>query len=95
MKRTEKRSREFDHVTSYVCDWCGAEAGAEWHLPYPEGDKRNNQTVQVEATVCDAYPEGSFGWRYVVDLCARCFVDRLVPFLKSEGAEVRKEEVDW
>jgi len=41
------------------------------------------------------YPEGGTGTEYEIDLCPKCFKERLVPWLKSEGAAIEEKEWDW
>ena len=75
------------------CDLCGAVAiDAEWERGvWSVG----GTTVMVEVSQEEgqSYPDGGSGTKYEIDLCPVCFKDRLVPWLRSEGAVI--EEVGW
>lgn len=75
------------------CDLCGLESTKE---DWSEGSYEINDTeikisIVQKNGVC--YPEGSFGTECEIDLCPGCFEDKLIPWLKSEGAKI--EEVEW
>lgn len=84
---------ERTRLVETTCDVCGAVA------------KRGNcgsssydvDEVEVEVTVRQkdgsSYPEGGSGTEIVVDICPACFKDKLVPFLRSQGADI--EEREW
>jgi hypothetical protein len=38
------------------------------------------------------YPEGSIGEDIFFDLCGKCFTDKLVPWMKAQGAEPQTRE---
>jgi len=77
------------------CDLCGAVA--------KKGDWESScwaiSEVTVEVTVHQkegsSFPEGGWGTEYIVDLCPGCFKNRLVPWLKTQGATIQEREWDW
>src|SRR5882724_11735975 len=95
--------REFEtrQVTSNVtkcvrqtCDLCGREAknpGNSWERGiYNVDDITLSVSVVAERGQC--YPEGGHTSKIEIDLCPECFRDRLIPWLKSQGAKVPEPE---
>jgi len=84
------------YVKTRKCDLCGKEAdGEEWEA---KSCYRVNETeirVQVRQKEGNNYPEGGSGTMYEIDLCPTCFKEKLVPWLKSQGADIKEEEWDW
>lgn len=81
--------------THLHCDICGKEgAHGDWESGYYE-----IQETKLEVTVTQrdgsSYPDGSgWGTSLRVDLCPECFRDKLVPWVNSQGGNVKKEEWD-
>jgi len=97
MRHYEKRQRtsEYDHLVKLTCDLCRTEAkGGDW-----ESSTYEVNEVEVQMTVRQKegsnYPEGGSGEDYLIDLCPTCFKERLVPWLRSEGADIVQREWDW
>ncbi len=88
VSRLEKKTR----LKKLVCDLCGKKGTEGWR-----SSKWNiNETVvevEVQQRERDNYPDCSWGTEYVIDICPECFKNRLVPWLRSEGAKI--EEVKW
>jgi len=38
------------------------------------------------------YPNDGWGVETIVDICPKCFKEKLLPWLISQGAKIRKEE---
>jgi len=82
-------------IVSRKCDLCGKEStthnwgGDIWEINETE------LKVTVRQKGGDNYPEGGVGEEYEIDICPECFVNRLVPWLKSEGADIKPVEWDW
>lgn len=89
-------NKPYEKVRCRKCDLCGAESqGEEWQS---KGLWDVNQTVMaVEIRQKDGYnlPDGGSGTKIEVDLCPTCFKDKLVPWLISQGADIKAEEWDW
>ena len=66
------------------CDLCGVNIEKKQF-------EINDATVVHHAGVDS--PDGSGGVTTEFDLCGKCFLDRLVPWLKSQGAEPMT--TDW
>lgn len=74
-------------VDFVTCDLCGAKI-----------DTRDNyevNEVEVHHKTGSSYPEGGSGEDVSVDMCGKCFDEKLVPWLRSQGVEPRTEEWDW
>jgi hypothetical protein len=84
MKRVE---REIEVVVEHRCDLCGAE------LPEERGYEVRRVEVRAEVGTC--YPEGGEHEVTEFDLCSRCFFERLVPWMKEQGAEPQVLEVNY
>jgi len=93
-KVTETVTRELlDKVT---CDLCGKEGkrkdnwdSSEWNVNETEIE------VKIRRREGNNYPECGSGTKIVVDMCPECFINRLVPWLNSQGAGIKTEEWDW
>jgi hypothetical protein len=68
------------------CDLCGSKI------------KHREYTVD-EVEVChkagERYPEGGSITKTMVDMCGKCFDDKLIPWLRSLNVEPRTEEFDF
>jgi hypothetical protein len=77
------------------CDLCGMESkSSEWDAGlYNVNETEIKITIkQKEGT---SYPEGGSGTEYEIDLCPSCFTNRLIPWLRSQGAAIEEREWDW
>lgn len=85
-KKTE--TKEVTTVTREwkTCDICGATISPG---PYEV------EETEVSMKVGTSYPEGGSSITTEVDLCQKCFTEKLIPWLRSHGAEPRSHEVDW
>jgi hypothetical protein len=68
-----------------ICDLCNVIVGDG--LEVWEVDE-----VTVSRKTGWNYPDGGNGDTISVDLCGKCFNEKLLPFLKSEGATVTETE---
>jgi hypothetical protein len=73
-------------VDKVTCDLCGTEINCRG------GDA---EEVEVKHRTGFSYPEGGAGEEVSVDLCGKCFDEKLVPWLRSQGVEPRTEDWDW
>ena len=77
------------------CDLCGKESNsADWSSSlYIVAE------TEIEITISQKeghqYPEGGSGTNYEIDLCPDCFTKKLVPWLISEGAQIKQENWEW
>lgn len=73
-----------------TCDLCHATTRSEWR----DGSFDAIET-EVMMKTGDNWPEGGSGETTTFDICPTCFVARLMPWLKSQGAEPEVKEWEW
>ena len=87
-----KKGRE---LVAFHCDLCGRKAdGEDWTRGSYVIDETEMRVVMVQREG-SSYPEGGSGKEYEIDLCPRCFKERLVPWLISQGAKIEQKEWEW
>ena len=69
-----------------TCDLCGS-------VIKPE--RGNADEVEVKHRTGNSYPEGGCGQEVRVDMCGNCFDTKLVPWLRTQGADPKPEDWDW
>ena len=78
------------------CDLCGVESSREkWKTESIYDVAETKMIVMIKQTDGQSYPEGGFGKEYEIDLCPKCFKDRLVPWLISQGANIKQTDWEW
>jgi len=75
---------EVDHVTCDLCD-CLITTASSFHV----------DEVKIEHRKGKEFPEGAYGETTSIDMCGKCFSEKLVPWLRSQGAEPRVDEWDY
>lgn len=86
---------EDERTVKVVCDLCKAEGHyGQWNNSWYE---INDTTINMEIRQREGnqYPEGGSSTEVVIDLCPKCFKDRLIPWLQSQGAEIKSLDYDW
>ncbi len=72
--------------TTTICDFCKEEIKNK--------DFRvDDATLECKVGYC--YPEGGSATTYIVDICPNCFIDKVKPWVESQGIEFREEEIDY
>lgn len=84
MKTVEIPATTIEVVHFVICDLCGAKI---------EESSYDVDEVEVRHKTGDNYPEGGSGEETSIDMCGKCFDEKLVPWLRSQGAAPRTE--DW
>jgi hypothetical protein len=79
------------------CDLCGKKGGSDkWDSV---GWTYDINETEIEITCRQkegsSYPEGGSGTEYQIDLCPDCFKDKLIPWLRSQGAKIEDMNWDW
>lgn len=75
-------------IVSYVtCDLCGEKIEGR--------DTYDVNEVEIRYKTGRNYPEGGSGDETSVDMCGKCFEEKLVPWLRSQGVEPRTEDWSW
>ena len=81
--------------THRLCDICGKKGhGDEWSAGSYIVDETEISIVvkQKQGNECS---DGGNGTEYDIDLCPDCFKNKLIPWLRSQGAHVQEIEWDW
>jgi hypothetical protein len=86
MKTVRVPATTKDYVDFVTCDLCGARIKDEQYVI---------DEVEVRHRAGTNYPEGGNGTEISVDVCGKCFDEKLIPWLKSQGAEPHVEEWDY
>ena len=97
VKRYEKQTKQVVHevLVERKCDLCGRTAKTDdWEAGCYTVDETDIMVTILQKDGKE-YPEGGSGTRIEVDLCPDCFKDRLVPWLRSEGAAIEPIEWSW
>ena len=94
---TKTETRTYEHLVRRTCDLCGKPSkgyGSDWKGANYEVDE-----TEIEVTIRQKegynWPEGGSGTNYDIDLCPTCFLGKLVPWLRSQGATIEAENWDW
>jgi len=93
MKVYEKKiaTTEREVFQGILCDICGSETvRGTWAF-----DPYSIDEVTIKHRCGSNFPEGGMGQEIEVDLCPECFDDKLVPWLRNQGARVIQTEWDW
>ena len=92
MKIFEDRTYTRKVCMGRKCDLCGAEGYyGEWKTE-DWGVQETEIRVEIRHKSGEQYPEAGWGTLFDIDLCPKCFRERLVPWLRSQGADVKEEE---
>ena len=85
--------REATVCVGRKCDLCGRRSqdrGNSWSDEnYVVGE------TEVSYSEGSSYPEGGWGIKYEIDICPKCFVGKLIPWLREQGAVVKEEVWGW
>lgn len=87
-----------EETVSVTCDLCkqvyenarDVLAGIEWADTRYEIDN-----TCVQASEGSSYPDGGNEVHTIYHICPKCFREKLVPWLTSQGVDPIVEEVDW
>ena len=74
------------HIYKTTCDMCGRDI---------KRDAYDAEEVEIKHRTGEVYPEGGSGEVTSIDMCGECFEKKLVPWLKSNGVEIRTKEWSW
>jgi hypothetical protein len=87
MKTVPVPATEREVVDFVTCDLCKKRIRSK-----SRGDA---EEIEVRHRTGLAYPDGGSGEETLVDLCAACFDGKLLPWLRSQGAEPQTREWDF
>lgn len=87
-KTITEPSYEREVVDYVTCDLC------RQRLPLSAGQYRIDE-ITVMRREGSSYPEGGSGIECEFDLCPQCWDEKLVPWMREQGGEVRISEWAW
>ena len=87
-------------VIKVTCDLCGIkgkydQGEYEWETSENPCEFGNINRTIVRWKYGNEYPDGGHGELYDIQICSHCFHDRLLPWLKDQDANIKREEWDW
>lgn len=100
MKIYETRTPEpkpYRALVKRTCDLCRKESRGgetEWDCATYEINE-TEITIKIAQKDGASYPEGGSGTKYDIDICPDCFNNKLIPWLISQGANIKQEDWDW
>lgn len=84
-------------IDKTICDLCKREtAGDNWEKSDWQVTNTTNVSTRVSAKCNRSYwGDGGEGAEIIIDLCPWCFRDKLMPWLREQGANIEVKEYDW
>ena len=90
---TRQETREYTYLLETTCDLCGTIAkNGYWDRSNYEVNETEIE-VKIKQKQGEAYPEAGWGKEILIDMCPKCFTEKLIPWLKTQGADI--QETDW
>lgn len=86
MKTVEVPATTKQVLDKTTCDLCGAKIKA---------GNYSAEEVEVRHRTGSSYPECGSGEEVRVDMCGDCFDTKLVPWLRTQGADPKPEDWEW
>jgi len=98
-KTISKKIEQTINKEEVYCDICGNKASmasfadASWNVD--PRDYRFTETTKIILKEGEQYIEGGYYEEIAIDICPKCFKEKLIPWLKSQGVKIQKREVDY
>lgn len=74
-----------------TCDLCGeSTSGDNW----ADGNYEHDE-ITIQRVSGAHYPEGDYRETASFDICPKCWEEKLVPWMASQGASPTVKEADW
>ena len=70
-----------------TCDLCGTVIKTI--------DRFDAEEIEVRHKTGSSYQEGGSGEEVSIDMCGKCFDEKLIPWLHEQGCDQKSEEWDW
>lgn len=95
MKTYEEKTitRIFNRVTSITCDLCGRQSITDRNS-WSDEETEVSETEIKYKTGEETNDEG-YGNQITVDICPKCFTEKLIPWIKSQGGEPTITDWEW
>jgi len=81
-KEVIKNYKKFEYV---ICELCNKQFDDE---EFNEEIYDFNES-EVKCRIGQSYPSDSFGDIYEIDICPKCFVEKLIPWVESQGGKAK------
>jgi hypothetical protein len=100
-REEEVRIEKREVVVAVTCDLCkrrfeNASPSTDETVAWTDNSKqRQETTVRLHDAEYDEYEYGGRSKTVVFDICPDCFADRLVPWLKEQGADPNTDKDFW
>ena len=89
-----RQSYEYKKEVARKCDLCSKQSyTGDWGDGCYKIDEVEIKT-KVFCTKGTSHPYNGSTTDYDIDLCPKCFEEKLIPWLKSQGAEIKPVKVD-
>jgi hypothetical protein len=77
------------------CDLCGFKArNLDWNASCYEINE-TEISITIDHKEGENYPESCNSTSWKIDMCPNCFKNKLIPWLKDQGANIKEIERDW
>lgn len=73
-----------------TCDICKETTKTNWQNEHYDATE-----TEIRLKTGNNYPEGGSGEETTIDICPRCFQEKLIPWVQSHGGEPTTREWDW
>lgn len=83
IKTIKQHVKEKAIVEKVECDLCNKD------VQHCRDTWESNQII-IEANLGSVYPEADCRTLYITDICAKCFIDRVMPSLQEIGVKFRE-----
>jgi len=85
-----------EYVVKRSCDICNLVSdSADWPCTSNYAINETEISITIRHKDGSNYPDGGNGTETQIDLCPKCFKDKLIPWLQSQGASISIEDWDW
>lgn len=83
--------REVTYLESHTCDFCKKKSDNEsWR-----NSRYDIEDVDIKYRTGFSYPDAGYEEFFELDICPACFVEKLIPWAKENGAQMIKQEFDY
>lgn len=93
--KKKKQIVEKEIMTLCKCDICGLEAkSCNWDASIYES-KETEISVTCSLNEGTTYPDGGWGEMFQIDICPKCFKEKLIPWIESHGSKVKPKQWEY
>lgn len=96
------KTQTVQELESEVCDICGDNEN-DWLQDHPEKDSSHvnvsfDGRFEYRLSVCYGYDYGGTSESIELDICPKCFKEKVIPFIKEisvNSERIKIKEYDW